>query len=399
MAKMKRIAQGFMAGFLVFSFFGLVSVGSLYAQSDEGAPSELTEQELQQLKDLYSSPESSSGYDYSSGSASSLGGNADVLSSLLGGSQENQMLLASLLYMFDDYWWIPMALYFLVLLFIAFVLYASVFKKFKRFVREHAMVFSWNEAKKHIWFFVLITLIQVIIYAVLSILISMLVETNPFIPIPVLKNTIPYVGYYAGVLGIVLLFFFILFAAGTTKIALKFTDGARASIADLFTAITYLPKFILAALLYMVIILGPYVALVFGVWRLASLGEPFGQSFSIGLGSGAFFPSLKLTIGASVIALLLAIPVSHWILKFYLYYIAVIDKGVWPIKALKLASQYSKGAKTDIALFLVLLTAINMVGSNVPLMLGLFLTSPITSLAFVHAYRQLEKGATTTATE
>ncbi len=362
---MKRIAQGLIVGVLVFSFFGFLPIQPLAAQDTEGQIPKLTEQELQQFQDLQA-PATDSGYDYSGGSAPSLGG---------GGLNTTSILLGVLGSMFGGYIWILVVLYFLLLLCIAFILYASVFKRFKRFSREQALVFAWNETKKHIWFFVLITLIQIIIYAVLFILLSTFFTISPYLPIPILKDTIPYAGYYATALSVVFLFFFLLFIAGTTKISLKFTDGTRANVGNLFTAITYLPKLILAAILYWLIIFSP----------------------SILLGTAAYYLRntlnlLQLGIGATVLGFLLAIPVAHLILKFYLYYIVVIDKGVWPIKALKIASQYSKGAKTDLSLFLVLLIAITSVGSNVPLMLGLFMAAPLTSLALTHAYRQLEKG-------
>ncbi len=365
MKKISFIRTMFFTAVLAFSFACFSSPGILYAQDAETSVPDLTQEESQPLRELYGLPSE----------GAEVQPDSNFLSAPILAGEEPSPAMYYLSAIFGEYWWIIVALYFIVLLFIVFILYASVFKQYKRFSREQAVAFGWNTAKKHIWFFVLVSLIQIIIYLALFFVFALLVEPTSF-GIPQVKDSIPYAWWYVGALIVATVFFFVLFTLGTTRISLTFIDGARARIADLFGAIVYMPKFILAALLYYLIIFGPYILLEVVVYFLKNFFNPF-----------------QLVIGYLTLGILFAIPVSYWIMKFYIFYIIVVDKKVWPIKALKLASRYSKGARTDLALFVALLTALNIIGFNVPLWLGLFMSMPLTSLAFAHAYRQLEKSS------
>ncbi len=366
---------------------GLTGSAAYAQQGAQGDSPALSAEELQQLQELYNAQDASSGLQggygtpidygrtgYPGGANSGLGG-LGMLGALSGGGMVPLLGLAG--GYLGSMVWILIALYLLVLLTIVAVLYASVFKRFKRFSREQAMVFAWNTTKKHIWFFVLLLLIQVLIFL-------------PLIVLFVFGTGMPFIGFNAGssgifapyttpalwVLGTAIAFFMALFSVGISKITLALVDGGKPRVADLFTGITLLPKFLLSLILYMLIILAPYILLVGAVFFLKDKLGP-----------------LQLFIGGSVIAILLAIPVSNWILRFYMFHIVVVDKKVWPLKVLKLSSQYSKEAKTDFFLWLSLLFAIGWIGGAVPLALGAFLVYPLTSLAYTHAYRQLEKGS------
>jgi len=174
---------------------------------------------------------------------------------------------------------------------------------------------------------------------------------------------------------LVAVFFFLLFSVGLTRVSLKAHDGKPFGIGDLFNGVGLVFKYFLTSVLNFLIVVGPFIVLQIVVGVLKDV-----------------FPETVLLIGGLVAALLLAIPVSILLMKFFLSGIVVVDKGVWPITALKLSSQYTARAKTDVALFNILLLGINLIGFNVPLMLGLFVTLPVTYLAYAHMYRQLEKG-------
>lgn len=382
----KKVAFFFVAFTLAV---GLVGSAVHAQQGIEAESPQLTAEELQQLQDLYQNQ--GTGSDFSGGygapidygsqypGASGLGDGLQglgMLGALSGGGMAPLLALAAVY--LGNMVWILIVLYLLFLIGIVAVLYASIFKKFKRFSREQAMVSAWNATKKHIWFFVLILILQVLVFLPLIALFVLGVPTPGLVGLgggnPGLFGDYTTPALWA--LGTVIAFFVALFAIGSSKITLTLVDGGKPRVADLFTGVTLLPKFILSLILYVFMILLPYVLLVAGVSFLADKVSP-----------------LQLFIGGSVIAVLLAIPVSNWLLRFYLFHIVVVDKKVWPLKALKLSSQYSKGAKTDLFLWLSLLFAIGWVGGSVPLALGLFFVYPLTSLAYTHAYRQLEKGS------
>ncbi len=382
----KKIAFFFVVLTLAMSLTGSALYAQLDAQGARGDSPTLSAEELQQLQELYNTQDAGSsldgGYgtpiDYGSGypgdASSGLGG-LGMLGALSGGGM--MPLLGLVAASLGDMMWIAVVLYLLALLSIVAVLYASMFRKFKRFSREQAMVFGWNMAKKYIWFFVLIIVIQLAIFMPLFILF-------------VLGMGVPSIGFNAGspgifapyttpvlwALGVAIAFFIALFSLGISKITLALVDGGKPRVADLFTGIVVMPKFIASLIVYVLMILLPYILLGVVTSLLADKVSP-----------------LQLFIGGSVIAILLAIPVSNFVLRFYMFHIVVVDKKVWPLKALKLSSQYSKGTKTDFFLWLSLLFAIGWAAGGVPLALGVFLAYPLTSLAYTHTYRQLEKSS------
>jgi hypothetical protein len=86
--------------------------------------------------------------------------------------------------------------------------------------------------------------------------------------------------------------------------------------------------------------------------------------------------------------LLLVFPVFIWGAKFSLYSYFIADKGVGPVKSLKMSSQASNGSKWD-------LTAANLLGgvscifSVLLLFFGLFVFIPVYYLAWAYIYLHL----------
>jgi uncharacterized membrane protein len=67
----------------------------------------------------------------------------------------------------------------------------------------------------------------------------------------------------------------------------------------------------------------------------------------------------------------------------------VIDRDLGPLKSLKESVRMTKGNRWNLFLLSVVLTGINILGA-LGLLVGLFITVPVTILALVHAYRTLE---------
>ena len=65
----------------------------------------------------------------------------------------------------------------------------------------------------------------------------------------------------------------------------------------------------------------------------------------------------------------------------------VVDRGLGPIEALKESWRITKGHKWQLLLLFLALVGINLLGV-LALIVGIFVTVPITMLAFAHAYRR-----------
>jgi uncharacterized membrane protein len=66
----------------------------------------------------------------------------------------------------------------------------------------------------------------------------------------------------------------------------------------------------------------------------------------------------------------------------------VVDRGLGPIEALKESWRITKGHKWQLFLLFLALVGINLLGV-LALVIGIFVTVPITMLAFAHAYRTI----------
>jgi uncharacterized membrane protein len=66
----------------------------------------------------------------------------------------------------------------------------------------------------------------------------------------------------------------------------------------------------------------------------------------------------------------------------------VVDRGLGPIEAMKESWRVTKGHKWQLLLLFLALLGINLLGI-LALVIGVFVTVPITMLAFAHAYRTL----------
>jgi len=70
----------------------------------------------------------------------------------------------------------------------------------------------------------------------------------------------------------------------------------------------------------------------------------------------------------------------------------VIDKGLGPVASLKESWRITKGSKWELFILIIVLAVLNLLGA-IALLIGLFITIPVTALATVHAYRTLEHKA------
>jgi uncharacterized membrane protein len=73
----------------------------------------------------------------------------------------------------------------------------------------------------------------------------------------------------------------------------------------------------------------------------------------------------------------------------------VIDKGLVPIAALKESARLTRGHRWDLFVLAVAVVGLNLVGL-LALVIGLFITAPVSTIAMVHAFRTLQKNAPAT---
>lgn len=144
----------------------------------------------------------------------------------------------------------------------------------------------------------------------------------------------------------------------------------------------------------------------------------FFLSTLIGMGATAFFlkahdapESVKSTeiwhprpfwkyLGATLLAgvvvaigfVLLIVPGVILALMFMFATYIVIDRGRGPIEAMKESRNITRGHRWQLLGFALALAGINILGA-IALLVGLLVSVPVTSLAFVHVYRTLQKQA------
>ena len=131
---------------------------------------------------------------------------------------------------------------------------------------------------------------------------------------------------------------------GMMKICLKIVDGREPHFEDLFNTIAMFFKYAAASILYVVMVV---IGMVF-----------------------------------------LVVPGIYLAIRFQFYFMCIIDEGLGPIAALEKSSRLTVGIKLDLFVFALLMGAINVAGAMC-LMVGLFVSVPVSLLAYAFVYRYL----------
>jgi len=199
----------------------------------------------------------------------------------------------------------------------------------KDFSIEEALQYGWNIMKANIWFFVGVL---VVAWAIAGI---------PHVFANILQRD---------AVGVSIIFRIIAWAAdiivsiGLITIALKFLDEQVPRFEDLFSFKPYFWKYLGASIL------------------------------------------TGLVVWAGLI--LLIIPGIYWALKFQFYGYFVVDQRCEPIESMRRSSQITQSVKWKLLGFGIVLAIINIIGA-ICLFIGLFVTIPLTLLAYSFVYRKL----------
>jgi len=202
---------------------------------------------------------------------------------------------------------------------------------------SEAMRFGWKAMKSNFWFFAGITLVSILIVFIPTFIINIIVEKGSQTQSITTSFVISFVKFLFQLVSMII-------SMGFIKIALKIYDNEKTGFADFFSCFPLFFKYLFGGILYSLIVTG-----------------------------GLF---------------LFVIPGVFWMVKFYFFGYAIIDKGMGPIEALKESSVLTKGVKWDLLALIILVALINIIGA-LPIGLGLFVAIPTTKMAMAFVYRKL----------
>jgi hypothetical protein len=190
----------------------------------------------------------------------------------------------------------------------------------KKVIIGDAIESGWNSVKAHIGFFIGIFLL----FVALSFMSAYATGIGTRIVLGLLISGI---------------------SIGYIKLAIDVVDGKSPEFKELFSCFSLLLKYILAAILY----------------------------------------ALVVTIGLA----LFVIPGVIWAVQFGFYPYVIVKERSWPLAALRKSSSITDGVKGKLIIFALALFGINLLGVVV-LGIGVIVTIPLSVIAAAHVFKQLE---------
>ncbi|MCX7698887.1 MAG: DUF975 family protein, partial [Candidatus Goldbacteria bacterium] len=203
------------------------------------------------------------------------------------------------------------------------------------FDRNEAIRFGWDTTKKNLAFFIGILIISGIFQFLPDVF-------NKFVLQPVKGNLILILFRMIVILTFAAINMII--SIGLIIIPLKFADNEKPQFADLFSGARFFFKYIISSILCGIIVIIGFCLLI--------------------------IPGIILAIRFS----------------FYMFFI--VDKDAGPVEALKSSFNLTRGHTWNIFIFGIILILLNFLGV-LALFVGLFITIPITMVAYAYVYRQL----------
>ncbi len=144
---------------------------------------------------------------------------------------------------------------------------------------------------------------------------------------------------------------------GLIKIGLKFCDGEKVSLSDIFSQYNLFLKYLVIMIIFILISI-PIIVL------------------------------LEIPGAPSVIGLILLLPLIYLMIKLMFFGYELVDNNAGPFASIKTSIILTKGLFWKLLLFVIITVGINFVGLLV-LIVGLIATSPYTMVAMAHVYRQI----------
>jgi uncharacterized membrane protein len=191
-----------------------------------------------------------------------------------------------------------------------------------------AVSYGWNSMKENVGFFVLVFLIFWVVEGVFYGI------GGAFLKYPAITIVLYVIGW--------LLAIFI--QMSVVNITLRLNKGGEPDFKDIYSAGPYFGKFILAAILYFLLV----------------------------------FAGLILCV----------IPGIYWGIKYHFFGYFVIEQNMDPLDALKRSGEITKGSMWNLLLLFIIFIGITFVGA-ILCGIGLLFSTPIVVMATVYAYRRL----------
>ena len=199
----------------------------------------------------------------------------------------------------------------------------------KKFSIGQAINFGWNTTKKNLSFFIVLLLVNEVIYYVPVFIARLLKE----------ENTLLFILFF-----LLAIFLRLITSLGIMKIALKICDNQKPQISDLFSSFPLFFTYLWTTILFGLITVVGYIFFI--------------------------IPGIFLTI----------------MYGFYGYFI--VDKNLGVVDSLKGSADITIRIKIKLFLFEIILVLINMLGA-LALLIGLFVSVPTTMIAKAYVYRKL----------
>ncbi|MFH1645231.1 MAG: hypothetical protein ABIB11_02315 [Candidatus Omnitrophota bacterium] len=197
-----------------------------------------------------------------------------------------------------------------------------------KFLKKEAIASGWNAFKSQKGMFIGIVFISALFYIIPNFLQDNLKDAQILAAL---------IGVAAWVLQSAI-------AMGMARVSLQVTDKGSSSVSELFSCFSLLLKYIAASVLYgLMVFIGMILLIVPGI-IVAMRGQ------------------------------------------FFVYYI--IDEGAGPIEALKKSFEITKGSVVNLLLLSLVTILLNIVGV-LAIGLGIFVSIPITLVAYAFVYRKL----------
>jgi len=224
----------------------------------------------------------------------------------------------------------------------------ALIRNYKNIPKNESLRIGWQMTLKNFSFFIPFLIIQCIVFHIPEIITSLATEQFKIPGLSLEVFPIDKASAYTWIMFVLKLIVMAFVATSFISTALSLLDNKKVSLQKVFTdriSVKNILFFVIACLIYKLLV-------VLGLFILVIPGIIIGVMFSL------------------------------W--PFFM-----VDKGYGPIKSLIESLKTVQGINVwDVFLFIVLCSAIN-VGGLLALGIGLFVTIPLTLIAFTQVYRQL----------
>jgi len=261
------------------------------------------------------------------------------------------------------------------------------------FISMDAIRFGLNGLEKNKRFFMILAIIVSVLYHMPTLI------SKYFFKFQILDGT-DLSEISAGLLMIfVFMIIYLIVELGLLRIALKFKDNKAVEFKDLFGGYHFLPKYLLATIIFFLIVTLPYCIIIF---LSILLGREASEEYIL-------LAAMLVTLGAA----------AYLHLKYQLFGYFIVDRGSGPIESLKQSSRMTRGNLKNLLIFWIemglvigFISAIASIVIEIPVTMilvivsedfaamsgdfvsstiSLFVAVPLTKLATADIYRRLEE--------